>query len=103
MRRLEDELDREAMEHSLVADSTMALTHKNQPGLYEAIYDKVVNIRLLAEFDKQQTKIEEAPITKEDKDSEKVVADLDIVKAYKVLQETGILDHLEKLVPPVPK
>ena len=103
IRALNDELDKDAMVNSLVADSTMALSYKNQTGLYDAIYDKVGNIRLLSEHAHKE-------LTKNKGNKEKNKAEvkgkektLDIVEVYKILQETGLLDSIEELVPAVPK
>ena len=87
------------------ADTSIVNREKNQSGLYDIIYDKVVDIRLMAEQDKspRDKRIKQAKLKATKKTAKLTVDDegvTDIIEMYKILQKAGILDKLNKMIKP---
>ena len=91
------------MLNSMRADTSIVDGEKNQSGLYDIIYDKVVDIRLMAEQDKtpRDNRLKQARL-KASKKTAKVNVDddgvTDIIEMYKILQKAGILDKLNSMI-----
>lgn len=96
---IDKELTSDAIKHASMLDASIMPIHKNQSGLYEIMYDKMHQSRMMNEMSIYKSKKNVAEVKSDKSDGSSLTVDQkDIVDKFKLLQDTGVWGKIEDYV-----
>lgn len=97
---LDKELTSEAIKHSSLIDASIMPIHKNQTGLYQRMYDKIRQSRMMSEMSPYERKPVNYETDEPDatSDGKKPLTNKqqELIDTFKLLKETGVWGQIEK-------
>jgi len=101
---IDKELASDAIKHASMLDASIMPIHKNQSGLYERMYDKMHQSRMMNEMSIYKSKKKAPEVNSDKSDGSSLSVDQrDIVDKFKLLQDTGVWGQIEDYVRSVKK